>query len=154
MWTLDNQKLVVMFRDPYARFLSAYKDLGAGNSHIQNEISQFGPVNNLTFSEFTHIVKKNWNKVSRNEHFTPQTTLCRPDSHNYSFAGIVGRESDEQHFWKNVLNASHELHIHKSERPHTQTLSGNDADVILHDIYRNDYEFLWRTRLLDQEGLK
>ena len=147
IWNLNNQKLVVMFRDPYTRFLSAYNDISF-NPYIRNEISKYRNVQNITFSDFTSIVQHHWNKISQNEHFTPQTTLCQPKRENYSFIGILGRASDEHQFWYKLLNASQEMHIHKAKANSTQYYL-NYTSVILSKLYRNDYDFLRRTRLLD-----
>lgn len=146
-WHLDKQtQLVVMFRDPYTRFLSAYNDRNA-NPYIRIEFLKIGvDVTNMMFYNFTLLVHHNWAIVSKNEHFTPQTTLCQPDRQNYSFMGSVNRASDEHHFWKKLLNASKEVHVHQAKQAGTQSLT-MDANHILRRLYRNDYEFFLRAGL-------
>ena len=134
-WSLKGQKLVALFRDPFARLLSAYHDR-LSNNYIRDDLPCGGV--NLTFAEFVDHVHANWRRVSKNEHFTPQTKLCQPERQKYFF---VGTNEDTEYVYMHLLGATHILRLNAASKNTTATAANLTK---ISQMYRADYQFLKR----------
>ena len=136
VWGLQNQRLLVLFRDPFARLLSAYRDLPS-NPYIRSEVPRGA---NMTFGEFVDHVHADWHRISRNEHFTPQTTLCQPDRQAYWFVGTNENRSHVEHVYKDLLGATDVLRLHAAQDA-TEPAANRTK---IGQMYAADYRFFDR----------
>lgn len=139
-WSLRRQKLVVLLRDPYRRMVSAYRD--EDNLYIQREIPR---VARLSLGSFVDFVHENWGRLSANEHFTPQTTLCQLRLQHYHYVGCVDNASHVAHLYTALLGAR-VTRIHTANAANGVPTGANMSKI--GEMYRADYDFMERRGLL------
>ena len=142
-WNLRDQRLVVLFRDPFARMLSAYNDMPT-NPWIRTHMPHGWA--GMTFADFVDHAHARWDETVKDEHFTPQTTLCQPDQQTYHFVGLNENHSHVQHVYRDLLGATRVLRLHEANRTATRARANCTK---IRQMYRADYEFLhrrWPTR--------
>jgi hypothetical protein len=136
----------VVFRDPYARTLSLWRNLKelflSKSFSYRNCLTPQG----CSFLRFVQILA-NEPRARRDEHQLGQWEIARPDLMNYHFVGLLDDELDTILFWRDVMGGKR-VREHASEhQPNASHVA--PARAIIKKLYAKDYAMLRSLKLRD-----
>lgn len=141
---VSNALRAVMFRDPFQRTLSLWRNL--------EELTRKGVVSksfkksnctspvNCSFADFVRVLAWEPRGVG-DEHQASQYAIARPDLMHYHFVGLLGNKTDEQTLYRDVIGTA-PVHVHASAHVEPDPAHVAEARRTIEQIYARDYEML------------
>lgn len=141
---VSNALRAVMFREPYERALSMWRNLEelTRNGVVSNSFKTWGCTSplNCSLARFVRVLANERIGV-HDEHQASQYTIARPDLMKYHFAGLLGVKSDENALYKDILGTT-PVHEHRSVHVEPNISHVAAARRTIEQIYKKDYEML------------
>ena len=155
---LSNFTRVIVFRDPFERLYSAYRN-APDNEHIS--LKGFSKENG-TFDQFVDEIIRDPRTAFHNEHFLPQNRIAQFDKMQYHYLLRMSSSVDQDFFWEKIVQAKRRLHTNKSVQKRSHSHSFDLFQTIkletLHKVwslYKEDFD-IWERLLVEgtprQEG--
>ena len=141
---VSNALRAVMFRDPFQRTLSLWRNL--------EELTHMGVVSrsfkkhnctdpvNCSFADFVRVLAREPRGVG-DEHQASQYAIARPDLMHYHFVGLLGNETDEHTLYRDILGTA-PVHVHASAHVEPDPAHLPKARPTIQHIYAKDYAML------------
>ena len=137
-----------IFRDPYARTLSLWRNLKELNGFLSRSFSYRNCLTpqGCSLLRFVQILEKE-PRAKRDEHQLGQWEIARPDLMNYHFVGLLDDELDTILFWRDVMGGKR-MHEHASDHVQPNASHVAPTRAILKKLYAKDYAMLRSLKLL------
>ena len=141
---VSNALRAVMFRDPFQRTLSLWRNL--------EELTRMGVVSrsfkkhnctdpvNCSFADFVRVLAREPRGVG-DEHQASQYAIARPDLMHYHFVGLLGNGTDEHTLYRDILGTA-PVHVHASAHVEPDPAHLPKARRTIQHIYAKDYAML------------
>ena len=141
---VSNALRAVMFRDPFQRTLSMWRNLAEltqnGVTSKSFKLSNCTDPANCSFADFVRVLARE-PRGTHDEHQASQYAIARPDLMHYHFVGLLGNKIDEQTLYRDILGTA-PVHEHKSVHVEPDPAHAVEARRTVEQIYARDYEML------------